>query len=271
MPRWVRIGSSSPAARSFGAQRLDMGVHGAVAGVERIVPDQIHQLRARVDTARMVGQQREQPVFVAGQVEPLAAVGQPGPVAIVHEWRRGLLRGLLGGCRWHALAPAAHATQDHADARRQFARRERLDHIVVRADLQSDHAIDLLVARRQENHRHIGKGAQRAADLEAVQVRQAHVEDHQVDRLRAQAGNRFAAQRAMLDQHAFGAQRIEDRIGNGGLVVDHEDRRDMRGVGLHGRACRRLRRKMGGRKRVRHSSRARRKGPRPCRWRRRWK
>ncbi|MNN51045.1 hypothetical protein D3C81_1656610 [compost metagenome] len=81
------------------------------------------------------------------------------------------------------------------------------------------------MARGQEDHRRIAEGAQRAADLEAAHIGQAHVQDHQVGRIGAHPRQRRAAQRAVLGLHAIGAQGVEDGVGDGLLVFHHQDAR----------------------------------------------
>ena len=73
------------------------------------------------------------------------------------------------------------APQQHLDARHQLAHRERLAQVVVGADLEAEHAVELLLARRHEDDRQrLGPRAQPAAQFEAVHPRQADVEDHEV-------------------------------------------------------------------------------------------
>ena len=57
--------------------------------------------------------------------------------------------------------------------------RERLGDVVVGAQLEAEHAVDLAVAGGEEQHRHVLVGADAAAHLEAVDVGQADVEHHQ--------------------------------------------------------------------------------------------
>ena len=56
----------------------------------------------------------------------------------------------------------AAAAQDRADARHDLASAERLDDVVVGAELETDHAVGLLPARREHDDRHLGaRGAAR--------------------------------------------------------------------------------------------------------------
>jgi hypothetical protein len=120
-----------------------------------------------------------------------------------------------------------HAAQNDADARHQFARRERLRHIVIGADLQAHHAVDLIAAGGQENHRRIAKLAQAAAHLQPAHIRQADIEHHQFRHrsaaLPAHDGQRLFAQRHMQRREAVGAQRVGDAIRNRLLILHDQD------------------------------------------------
>ena len=91
------------------------------------------------------------------------------------------------------LVALLRAAEDRLDPRRELARRERLRDVVVGADLEPRDAIGLLVARREHDDRHLRAGADAAADLEAVDSRQADVEHDEADRVLAQLGDRLLA------------------------------------------------------------------------------
>ncbi len=63
--------------------------------------------------------------------------------------------GKLPRLRLPGRGPRCGAAQDDVDAGHQLARAERLGDIVVAADLEPEHAVDLLVAGRQEQDRHV--------------------------------------------------------------------------------------------------------------------
>ena len=67
------------------------------------------------------------------------------------------------------LATAGGPPRHGTDPREQLAEPERLDEVVVRAQLEADDAVDLLAARRDDDDRHVRRGAQAPADLEAVE------------------------------------------------------------------------------------------------------
>ena len=82
-----------------------------------------------------------------------------------------------GPCVCVALGgPSRHG----ADARDQLAQPERLDDVVVRAELEPDHPVRLLAARGDDDDRHVGPLAHAPADVEPVGVGKPQVEQHQI-------------------------------------------------------------------------------------------
>ena len=71
------------------------------------------------------------------------------------------------------------SAQHGAHACDQLARRERLGHVVVGAELEAGNAIDLLVPRGEDDDRQARLLADRAAQVESVRVRQLQIEDRQ--------------------------------------------------------------------------------------------
>src|SRR5215470_8142069 len=85
------------------------------------------------------------------------------------------------------------ASQDGADPRQQFLELERLDQVVVGAQVQALYAIVELVLCRQHDDSEVGPAAQAPADLIAVGSRHHEIQDHDVGlKVRGQ-GQRFAA------------------------------------------------------------------------------
>ena len=91
---------------------------------------------------------------------------------------------------------ALRAAQHRRDAREQLHQRERLGDVVVGAELEAAHAIELRAARRQHDHRRARRAAprlprMRRQHLEAVDVGQHHVEHDEIEaRRRARARRR---------------------------------------------------------------------------------
>ena len=77
----------------------------------------------------------------------------------------------------------ARAAQDRADARDELAGAERLDDVVVGAELEAEHAVGLVAAGGEHDHRHALVGAQLAQQVEARAVGEHDVEEHEVGTL----------------------------------------------------------------------------------------
>ena len=74
------------------------------------------------------------------------------------------------------------AAQVGAHAREQLGEPERLDQVVVGAGVEAGDDVELLVAGGEDEDGQLGAGgAQAAADLDAVDVGQPEVEDHEPD------------------------------------------------------------------------------------------
>ena len=126
-------------------------------------------------------------------------------------------------CR-DASRPARRAARDGPDPRDELAQPERLDDVVVRAELEPDDAVDLLALRRDHDDRHVRAGPQLAADREAVDIGQPNVEQHEVGRRRVEGflpggdtGDLEALRREPLDE------RLRDRV----FVLDDEQVHDL--------------------------------------------
>lgn len=208
------------ALTQLGAQQLDVGIDRAVQRVGRIGPDQIHQLGAREDAAWAPQQRRQQQELVAREREVAAAASDALRRLVQAE------RGSPGGGRRSALLrrlAVRRAPQDRLDPRADLAWRKRLAHVVVRAQLQPEHTIDLLAARGEEDDGQLARSSDGATDIEAVAVGHADVEDREVGRVLRKRGQRFARQGDVNNLEALAAQCVEQRVGDGGFVFEEED------------------------------------------------
>jgi hypothetical protein len=101
---------------------------------------------------------------------------------------------------------------------------ERLRQIVVGAQLQPDHAIDLLSARREhQDRRVVASLAQRAADVEAVPVRKHEVQDDEVERAGLNRVHGVTHGRGDGDPALLFLQMHPQQPGELGLVLDDQD------------------------------------------------
>jgi hypothetical protein len=78
-------------------------------------------------------------------------------------------------------------------------------------------------------------GARTAADLDAVDVRQADVEHDQVDAAAGDPLERGGAAVDVLDVVALARERANERLADRGIVLDHQQARH--GTGSYGRSA----------------------------------
>ena len=105
-----------------------------------------------------------------------SSIGSPPFVTAREDGSRVIAPIVIGDRR--ALGGAA-AALDRADPRDELPRRERLHDVVVGAELEADDPVDLFAPGGEHHDRHVGVGADVAAEVPAVPVRQHHVEqDH---------------------------------------------------------------------------------------------
>ena len=126
--------------------------------------------------------------------------------------------------RLASRGPAAGgaAAQDGAQAGQQLARVEGLGQVVVGADFEAHDAVGLLAPCRQHQDRHVGAGANRPAELEAVAIGQHEVQDHRV--VAALKGGRETGLGAlpMLEGQAGAAEIGRDHLGERAVILDHQ-------------------------------------------------
>jgi hypothetical protein len=106
-----------------------------------------------------------------------------------------------------------------------FARAERLAHVVVRAKLQPQQAVDLFDPRGQHDHRNGRKRAQFATDAESVEAGQHQVEQDQVRRVLPNPRDRGIAALQMIDAESVGDQIVAQQRCELGFVLDDQDAR----------------------------------------------
>ncbi len=105
----------------------------------------------------------------------------------------------------------------------QLPQSERLRDVVVGTDLQADDRVDLGVARRHHDDRDARPRAQLAAHVDARDLRQHDVEQHERGTRRVETLDRLRAVGRGLDQEPLALQRDREGVPVGLLVVDHEN------------------------------------------------
>ena len=115
--------------------------------------------------------------------------------------------------------------QHRIDAGNQLGGRERLRHVVVRAEPQTDHAVRGLTLRGEEDHRDpvpVAGSPQPAHDLEAVHPRQHQVEHHEVRACLPGKLERSGAIRGRTRVVPGALQVAGHHVGDRRLVVDDQ-------------------------------------------------
>ncbi len=139
------------------------------------------------------------------------------------------------------LALARHVRRRGAPEERthpasKLADRERLRDVVVGAELETEHLVELLAARCQHDDRDVALAAQTLADLEPVEPRQHDVEDDEVERVLVEAPERLFAVARLDDRVPVPLERVREQGLNRFLVVDEEDGRRELGIGAFAQA-----------------------------------
>ena len=114
--------------------------------------------------------------------------------------------------------------QQRTDARAELADRERLRDVVVGAELEPDHLVELVVAGSEHDDRHGALGPQALADLEPIEAREHDVEHDEIDRLGVELLERLLAVAGLDDLVAVAFEREREHRTHRVLVVDEQDR-----------------------------------------------
>ena len=131
-------------------------------------------------------------------------------------------RAVAQHCRFGRGSPPG-PFQDDADPGDKFARAEGFGHVVITADLQAQHAVDLVVTGGKEEDRHVGGPADDAADLKAVNFRHVDVQHYQVRHLGSEGFQSLTPVPGQGDPHAGLAQGKADDFENVRIVVGNEN------------------------------------------------
>src|SRR2546430_1072708 len=127
-------------------------------------------------------------------------------------------------------APTSTAAEHGPDRGQQLLQPERLDQVVVGALVQGQHAVGFLAPRRHDDDGRVAGLAETPADLHAVHVGQAEIEQENV-------GDRPVERRlAGRDATGFVAgpgQAADQLSGDTRVVFHHEDPAETRVHGLH--------------------------------------
>ena len=172
------------------------------------------EIRLGNEFAGVQDQEFEHLVFVAGQVRDL-------PVDL-DRLRRGIEHDR--SAFEHGFRPSAGAAHQRVDARQQFLDVEGFDQVVVRALLQARHLVLPARARGEDQDRTtLPRGAQVVDQLHAGFLRQAEVDDGDVERHLAAEVKAFVAVGRHVHGIAFAFQARGQRLAQRGFVFDQQN------------------------------------------------
>src|SRR6516225_413222 len=180
-----------------------------------VLPDLIQQAVPRNHLAAMRDEVLEQPELPSRHRDGLPPFPELGRLEVDHDVAEGV----------NARGPraAADAAQQRLDPRRQLHEPERLRHVVVRAELQADHLVDLLAPGGQHEDRHAAPlGAKSLADLHAAELREHHVQDDDVGGVLARGRKPRLAVPRERDLVPFVREAVAERGRHRGVVLDEE-------------------------------------------------
>ena len=156
-----------------------MAVDGPVGDGETRAVELVDQLVAAEEAPGRARQRGEQGELADRQRHFAALPARAPPLAVEAEAAAFERRGR----RWCRCAARGRAAQDRPGAGHDLAGGEGLDHIVVAAQLDPQHAVDLVVAAGQEQDRGVALAAQSAADFQSVHARHGDIQHDQVGRM----------------------------------------------------------------------------------------
>jgi hypothetical protein len=163
-------------------------------GVERLgrtepvgVPDVLDDVSAGPHGARILEEIRQQPELLGGECDLVDAARplERDAVSTTVDGERTAPEQLIaeiGVTVWFATI-AFEPAADGAHPSHQLAEPERLHHVIVRAQFEAEHAVELLAARGDDDDRDRRTFPDAAAHVVPVHVRQTQVEQHDVTEL----------------------------------------------------------------------------------------
>jgi len=196
-----------------------MDIDRAAVAQKIVAPDSLQQHIAREGHAAVADQAGQQ-IELFLRERDLGAIA-PGPARAGIYVQPAGLQHLAVASRLAIGAP-----HDRSDAREQLAQAERFGYVVVSAKLKAGDAIDLVLARSEHQYRHIALLAQNAADREAIQSWQHHIEDQQVGPLAAGEFERLNTVAGGEHTVALAFEVVAQCLGKGRIVFDEQSTHD---------------------------------------------
>ena len=201
------------------ADALDERVHDARVAEIIVAPRDVQQVLARQHLAGVGDHGGEELQLLVGQVDLLSA-----DIRLERFRHDGKLRERESA----GLRRGAEPTEHLLDTHRHLPRGEGLHDIIVRAELQSEHAVHFLVARGEHQDRRVACAADLPADVQPVHAGEHNVQHDEVDPAAAEQIERLLARVRRAHGDALGGEKAAEAAVDGGVIVADEH-----GAGLH--------------------------------------
>src|SRR5450830_146331 len=176
-----------------------------------LVPYVLEDLLPGVDDVRVTRQVDQKIVLLRRQRDGSAVVTHvPGPGV---DLEKSHLDTGVGLC---LRLVAAGPSQNGSDPRHELTEPKRFHYVVVGAEFEQDHAVDLISAGGDHDDRHVGPFAQLPADDSPVEVWKTEVEQHEITLVGSERSGPGVDQ---IDLETFAQQTCAQRLGNRGIVL----------------------------------------------------
>jgi hypothetical protein len=126
----------------------------------------------------------------------------------------------------HIRSITSASSENGFDPQDKFSRTKRFRHVIVGAQFEANHTIDLLTASRQhEDWYTSGRGLlpKSTADLEAIHIRKHHVENDKVRQLFLNQLQSRATGGCSLNFEASVTQVVADQPDDVGIIIHDQD------------------------------------------------
>src|SRR5215469_10278054 len=199
------------------AQAADVNIHGSRERILVVAPDVLEQDLARKRRAAILYEVAQEAKLAGGKRHG-RTVAKDGRTTKIYLDRPELLESRRFRRR------AGTTAEQSFDARQQLQHFEGLGEVIISADLQSQHLVHQLAARRQHDDGHSQGGfADVTADVKAVLAGQHHVENDEVIRSAERSLKTFSTVRGAIRHIALAPQAVGEGHAQVFFVLDDQN------------------------------------------------
>ena len=156
----------------------------------------------------------------------MSAYSRAGKISTIPACDSSCVSGSSSAASGHKArdGPALPAAKDGPHSRQQLPNLERLDEVIVGAEIEAPDPIVEPIARRNDEHRRVQPLAPRGLQqVETVSAGQAQIEQNDRMRAVAQRGLGLPSVAHPVDGHAFRLERARQALSNHHVVFDQQN------------------------------------------------